>query len=103
VWEETVKPGVLTSLDAATMPHQLVRGAALLADIKAESIAALPTIGLGPETTLTDNWDHRGAVDVSSSLELAVLDEEQEEVNARLGAWMERALRCVRTSTSRRV
>jgi hypothetical protein len=84
VWEETVKPGVLTSLDPATMPHQLVRGAALLADIKAESIAALPTIGLGPATTLTDNWDHRGAVDVSSSLELAVLDEEQEEVNARL-------------------
>jgi hypothetical protein len=86
VWEETVKPGVLTSLNAATMPHQLVRGAALFADIKAESIAALPTIGLGPETTLTDNWDHRAALDLSGQLQNAVLDEETEEVNACLGA-----------------
>jgi hypothetical protein len=26
VWKETVKPGILTTLDASTMPHQLVRG-----------------------------------------------------------------------------
>jgi hypothetical protein len=86
VWEETVKPGTLTSLDASTMPHQLVRGAALLEGIVAGSIAAPPVIGLGPEATLTDNWEYRGPLNIATTLELAVLDEETEEVNSCLGA-----------------
>lgn len=84
VWKECVKPGILTSLDRATMPHQLVRGAALLSGIEAGSIAAPPVIGLGPEATLTDNWEFRGPLNIGSTLELAELDEQAEEVNSCL-------------------
>jgi hypothetical protein len=84
VWRETVKPGILTSLDPSTMPHQLVRGAALFAGIVAGSIAAPPLIVFGATTTLTDNWEFRGPLNLAGILEQAVLDEEQEEVNSCL-------------------
>lgn len=84
VWEETVKPGILTALDASTMPHQLVRGAALFSGIIAGSIAAPPVIGLGPVSTLSDNWEYRSAVNLAGQLQLAYLDEEQESIESCL-------------------
>lgn len=84
VWEETVKPGVLTSLDHATMPHQLVRGAALFSDIVAGSIAAPPVIQLGATTTLPDTWQYRDPTSLAGIPEQATLDEQDEVVSSYL-------------------
>lgn len=84
VWEETVAPGILNSLDASTMPHQLIRGSAFFSGIIAGSIAAPPVILLGPPTTVNTLWDHRGAVAVAGDPNIARLLDQQEECNVRL-------------------
>ena len=44
VWRETVKPGILTELDAATMPHKLVLNGGVVNDFESIGETKLPTI-----------------------------------------------------------
>lgn len=60
VWRESVRPGILTDLDAATMPWLLSLSGALLDGTEAKGIPSGPVIAdvLGDQSYA--RWDHRG-------------------------------------------
>lgn len=56
VWRETLKPGVRTSLDPATLPHMLVRGGSLTPELTAVDAPLLPAILDGTFVDQDDGW-----------------------------------------------
>lgn len=62
VWLETVAPGVLTTLDPTTMPHQLVRLGSVLFGHNASGPLLPPIIGTGNPTSNNYGVDGQGSV-----------------------------------------
>jgi hypothetical protein len=57
VWRETVRPDVLVALDAATMPHQLVKDGVVKDDLEHKGVPAGPTYAKGGEVLVLDGWE----------------------------------------------
>lgn len=80
VWKETVKPGILTSLDETTMPHKLARGVSLLDGITVGSTPNTPTVeaALSGDTVYA-GWTAR-STQPPSEIHTVAYDDEQYQV-----------------------
>lgn len=67
VWKETVKPGILVSLDNTTMPHKLAREADIVANMVAETLPSSPVVAFGDDVTTVEGFNLQEDIGLGTS------------------------------------